>query len=129
MHAWRKCLYSLIYNIHLRQHVEDYCLILLSYMKDTTDKDLNKTPSLSLPDHTLLVNMYDTSLHTNIPHDEGIETCKEVWSNRVRQGSSTESLIHFLEHVISCHTTCKLVARPWERKWHFLICQQLYGKT
>ncbi|XP_062599980.1 uncharacterized protein LOC134261570 [Saccostrea cucullata] len=53
---------------------------LPSYLKDTTDY-INKTPSTGLPDHTLLVTMDVTSLYTNIPHDEGIEACREVWDN------------------------------------------------
>ncbi|XP_061188704.1 uncharacterized protein LOC133196871 [Saccostrea echinata] len=63
-------------DLHLRPHVEN----LPSYLKDTTDY-INKTPSTSLPDHTLLVTMDVTSLYTNIPHDEGIEACREVWDN------------------------------------------------
>ncbi|XP_056017307.1 uncharacterized protein LOC125656461 [Ostrea edulis] len=82
-------------DLHLRQHVED----LPSYLKDTTDY-LNKTPSSGLPDHTLLVTMDVTSLYTNIPHDEGIEACREVWNNRVIKCPSTESLIQLLEHVL-----------------------------
>jgi hypothetical protein len=68
-------------------------------LKDTTDY-LNKTPSSGLPDHTLLVTMDVTSLYTNIPHDEGIEACKEVWNQRVSQHLSTESLLQLLEHVL-----------------------------
>ncbi|XP_062610216.1 uncharacterized protein LOC134271997 [Saccostrea cucullata] len=61
-------------DLHLRPHVEN----LPSYLKDTTNY-INKTPSTCLPDHTLLVTMDVTSLYTNIPHDEGIEACREVW--------------------------------------------------
>ncbi|XP_048765266.2 uncharacterized protein LOC125673022 [Ostrea edulis] len=82
-------------DLHLRQHVED----LPSYLKDTTDY-LNKTPSSGLPDHTLLVTMDVSSLYTNIPPDEGIEACREVWNNRVIKCLSTESLIQLLEHVL-----------------------------
>lgn len=82
-------------DLHLRPHVED----LPSYLKDTTDY-LNKTPSSGLPDHTLLVTMDVTSLYTNIPHDEGIEACREVWDSRTIQQPSTESLLKLLEHVL-----------------------------
>jgi hypothetical protein len=41
-----------------------------------------------------------TSLYTNIPHDEGIEACREVWNNRISQRPSIESLIQLLEHVL-----------------------------
>ena len=82
-------------DLHLRPHVED----LPSYLKDTTDY-LNKTPSSGLPDHTLLVTMDVTSLYTNIPHDEGIEACREVWDSKTIQHPSTESLLKLLEHVL-----------------------------
>ncbi|XP_062572166.1 uncharacterized protein LOC134234122 [Saccostrea cucullata] len=63
-------------DLHLRPHVES----LPSYLKDTMDY-INKTLSTGLPDHTLLVTMDVTSLYTNIPHDEGIEACREVWDS------------------------------------------------
>ncbi|XP_055997948.1 uncharacterized protein LOC130047308 [Ostrea edulis] len=82
-------------DLHLRPHVEK----LQSSLKDTTDY-INKTPSSNLPDNTLLVTMDVTSLYTNIPHDEGIEACREVWENRTIKCPSTESLIKLLEHVL-----------------------------
>ncbi|XP_062596387.1 uncharacterized protein LOC134257802 [Saccostrea cucullata] len=82
-------------DLHLRPHVES----LPSYLKDTTDY-INKTPSTGLPDHTLLVTMDVTSLYTNIPHDEGIDACREVWDSRSIQVPSTESLAKLLEHVL-----------------------------
>jgi hypothetical protein len=82
-------------DLHLRQHVED----LPPYLKGTTNY-LNKTPSSGLPDHTLLLSMDVTSLYTNIPHDEGIEACREVWNNKTNQRPSIESLIQPLEHVL-----------------------------
>ena len=82
-------------DLHLRPHVEN----LPSYLKDTTDY-LNKTPSSNLPDNTILVTMDVTSLYTNIPHDEGIAACKEVWDAREVQIPSTESLTKLLEHVL-----------------------------
>nr|XP_022316718.1 uncharacterized protein LOC111120285 [Crassostrea virginica] len=85
-------------DLHLRPHVEK----LPSYLKDTTDY-INKTPSTDLPDHTLLVTMDVTSLYTNIPHDEGIEACREVWDRRSIQVPSTESLTKLLEHVLKCN--------------------------
>lgn len=49
-------------DLNLRPHVEE----LPSYLKDTKKE-------------TLLVTMYVTSLYTNIPHQEGIEACREFW--------------------------------------------------
>ncbi|XP_061170907.1 uncharacterized protein LOC133180383 [Saccostrea echinata] len=61
---------------------------------------INKTPSTGLPDHTLLVTIAVTSLYTYIPHDEGIEACREVWDSRSIQIPSIESLAKLLEHVL-----------------------------
>jgi hypothetical protein len=47
-----------------------------------------------MPDHTILVSMDVTSLYTNIPHDEGIEAWREVWSNRINERPSTNHLEH-----------------------------------
>ena len=82
-------------DLHLRPHVES----LPSYLKDTTDY-LNKTPSSDLPADTLLVTMDVTSLYTNIPHNEGIEACREVWESRETKRPPTESLVKLLEHVL-----------------------------
>ncbi|XP_048729663.2 uncharacterized protein LOC125647009 [Ostrea edulis] len=82
-------------DMHLRPHVET----IPSYLKDTTDY-MNKTPTSNLPDNTLLVTMDVASLYTNIPHDEGIEACKEVWNSRKHQKPSTDSLVELLEHVL-----------------------------
>jgi hypothetical protein len=61
---------------------------------------MNKTQTSNLPDNTLLVTMDITSLYTNIPHDEGIEACKEVWNNRKEHKPKTDSLVEPLEHVL-----------------------------
>jgi hypothetical protein len=86
---------SELIDFHLRPHVE----YLPSYLRDTTDY-FNKTPSSGLPDHTLHVTMDVASLYTNIPHDEGIEACREVWDSRTIQRPFTESLLKLLEHVL-----------------------------
>jgi hypothetical protein len=48
----------------------------------------------------LLVTMDVTSLYTNIPNDEGIEACREVWDSRAIKLPSTKSLVKLLEHVL-----------------------------
>ena len=82
-------------DLNLRPHVEE----LPSYLKDTTDY-LNKTPSSDLPEDTLLVTMDVTSLYTNIPHQEGIEACREVWETKTTPKPSTKFLVQLLEHVL-----------------------------
>jgi len=65
---------SAFVDYHLRPLVTK----LPSYIQDTSDF-LRKLQDLPAPpDNTLLVTLDESSLHTNIPHAEGIDTCKEA---------------------------------------------------
>ncbi|XP_063446591.1 uncharacterized protein LOC134726124 [Mytilus trossulus] len=65
-------------DYHLRPHVRT----MPSYIQDTTDY-LQKMDSLNpLPNNTILVSMDVSSLYTNIPKNEGIVACEQVWNNR-----------------------------------------------
>lgn len=57
---------------------------------------------LPLAFQTILFSLQWTSrpCTTNIPHDEGIKACWEVWDRRTIQQLSTESLLKLLEHVL-----------------------------
>ncbi|XP_053374092.1 uncharacterized protein LOC128546786 [Mercenaria mercenaria] len=57
----------------LKPHME----ALPSYVKDSTDfiKKLGSMPNIS--PNAFLVTMEVSSLYTNIPHDDGIEACRE----------------------------------------------------
>ena len=74
-------------DLNLRPHVEK----LPSYLKDT-----KKIPFSGLTEEILLITMYVTSLYTNIPHQEGIEACRET---RTIAKLFTEFLAQLLEHV------------------------------
>jgi hypothetical protein len=79
-------------TLHLRPHVE----AIPSHLKDTTDY-LKKMESMSpLPSGAILVSMDVTSLYTNIPHDDGIEACREAWHQRVVNEPPTECLFQSL---------------------------------
>jgi len=60
-------------DFHLKPHVE----AKPSHLKDTTDYLLKMESMNSLPSGTILVSMDVSSLYTNIPHNEGIEACRE----------------------------------------------------
>ncbi|XP_071155741.1 uncharacterized protein [Mytilus edulis] len=86
-------------DFHLRPHVEN----LPSYIQDTTHY-LKKMESLNpLPPETILVSLDVTSLYTNIPHDDGIEACREVWNSRNTLHPPTECLIQLLTLVLKCN--------------------------
>ena len=83
-------------DFHLRPHVE----ALPSHLKDTTDY-LQKMESMNpLPSGTILVSMDVTSLYTNIPHNDGIEACREAWDQRAVKEQPTECLVQLLTLVL-----------------------------
>ncbi|XP_063403776.1 uncharacterized protein LOC134687402 [Mytilus trossulus] len=53
-----------------------------------------------LPSDTTLVSMDVISLYTNIPHDDGIDACKEVWNSRPVKYPPTECLVKILTLVL-----------------------------
>ena len=86
-------------DLHLQPHVQN----LPSYLQDTTDF-LRKQDALGpLPPDTLLVSMDVTSLYTNIPHQDGIQACAEVWETRTNKDPPTETLIKLLTLVLKCN--------------------------
>ncbi|XP_071160966.1 uncharacterized protein [Mytilus edulis] len=56
-----------------------------------------------LPPETILFSLDVTSLYTNIPHDDGIEACREVWNSRYTLRPPTECLIQLLTLVLQCN--------------------------
>jgi hypothetical protein len=77
-------------------HVE----ALPSHLKDTTYY-LQKMESMNpLPSGTILVSMDLTSLYTNIPHNDGIEACREAWNQRAVKEPPMECLVQLLTLVL-----------------------------
>ncbi|XP_063427075.1 uncharacterized protein LOC134710622 [Mytilus trossulus] len=56
-----------------------------------------------LPPETLLVTLDVTSLYTNIPHDDGIQSCREIWDSRNTLEPPTECLVQLLTLVLKCN--------------------------
>jgi len=63
---------------------------------------LQSSPN-NLPDDTILVTLRIdvTSLHTNIPHSEGIEVCTEALNSRVLQQPPTEDLVELIKQILT----------------------------
>ena len=104
-----------------RPHVEPFP----SHLKGTTDY-LQKLGSMnSLPSRTILVSMDVTSLYTNIPHNDGIEACREAWDQRAVKEPSTECLVQLLTLILK-HSNFtfngehfnKSTEPLWEQRWH-----------
>jgi hypothetical protein len=82
-------------DFHLRPFVAN----LTSHIKDTTNY-LKKMGNLTIPENTTLVTMDVSSLYTNIPHDDGIAACREIWEQRTVQEPPTECLVEMLTLVL-----------------------------
>ena len=86
-------------DLHLQPHVQN----LPSYLQDTTDFLRKQNAMGQLPPETLLVSMDVTSLYTNIPHEDGIKACEEVWEARAVKDPPTQILINLLTLVLKCN--------------------------
>ena len=87
-------------DYHLRPHVEP----LPSYLRDTTHF-LTRVQGLdTLPLGTLLVTLDVKSLYTNIPHDDGIEACREALNTRTQLQPPTEDLVELIKQILTKNT-------------------------
>ena len=70
---------------------------LKSYIRDTTDF-LQKLRGLPvLPPESILVTLDVSSLYTNMPHDEGVNACKEF---RIDQSPPTNDLSQLIQLIL-----------------------------
>ena len=63
-----------------------------SYIKDTAHFLLQLEQMGPLPDNAILVTLDDSSLYTNIPHNEGIEACRHFLNTRQDKTLPTECM-------------------------------------
>ncbi|XP_060559766.1 uncharacterized protein LOC132719850 [Ruditapes philippinarum] len=78
-----------------------YMQTLPSYIKDTTDF-INKVRNLKLNKDTYIVTLDVSSLYTNIPHNEGIESCiyflqKDKGNNNIK-ANDIRKLLNIVLH-------------------------------
>ena len=100
-----------------------------SSIKDTTHF-LNKLEQLGqLPPNALLVTLDVSSLHTNIPHNEGI-TCRHFLNTRDRNSSTvgTETLCDLIRMILTMNNGTfndkhylHIHGTRWEPEWHLLM--------
>ena len=75
-----------------------------SYLQDTPDflRQINRiNREHSLPKNALLVTLDVSSLFTNIPHADGLESVRKVLNEKNTQSVPTEFLIRLLELVLT----------------------------
>ena len=70
-------------------------------MKDTTDF-LNKLSNLgNLPNNAILVTLDVSPLYTNIPHNQGIDACRQFLDTRPNKHIPTETLCNLLRMILT----------------------------
>jgi hypothetical protein len=81
--------------------------------------------SSTLPSGTILVYMDVTSLYTSIPHNDGIEACREAWDQRVVKEPPTNvlsSCSHWYWSITTLHLMESMFYKSseplWEQRWH-----------
>ena len=82
-------------------YLKPFVVISSFYIKDTTDfllklKSFGKTPSGSL-----LLTLDVCCLYTNIPHEEGIETCRGLLDTRDVQEPPTDDIIKLITLILN----------------------------
>ena len=82
-------------------HIQPLAKELPSYVKDTTDF-INKVKDIGpLPENSYLVTMDVSSLYTNIPHDEGLDTLRENLNRRRNRSVATNVLVTLMSLILT----------------------------
>ena len=91
-----------------------------SYLKDTTDF-INFIEMTKVPENTILVSMDVTSLYTNIPQEEGINTVCKTYEAFYQKNTPipTHSLREMLKLILQENS--KLMEPQWALRWQLLL--------
>ena len=88
---------SLFVDYHLNPLVRN----VPSFIKDTNDFLCKLQDLQNIPPNSLLVTLDVSSLYTNIPHDEGIEACREALNSREVLSPPTEDIINLISSILT----------------------------
>ena len=81
-------------------HLNPLVKIIPSYIKDTNDF-LTKLQQLDdLSSESLLVTLDVVSLYTNIPHQEGLDACREILNEQEVLNPPTEDIVHLVSIIL-----------------------------
>ena len=82
-------------------HINPLVSTLGSHVKDTTDF-INKLSDLgNLPNDVIHVTLDVSSLYTNIPHNQGIDACRNLLDTRSNKHIPTETLCDLLRMILA----------------------------
>ena len=121
---------------HLDKLLQPIALKQESYLKDTTDF-INFIERTRVPKNAILVSRDVTSLYTNIPREEGIETVCKAYDAFYKEETpiSTEYLKRALKLILQENsfefngkTTSKHMEQPWVLRWQSLLPTFLWGR-
>ena len=82
-------------------HISPSLRKIPSYIKDLTDFLLKLKDITNLPLQTILVTLDLKPLHTNIPHNEGIEPCRLALEMRKVLRPPTEDSARLIEMILT----------------------------
>ena len=71
-----------------------------SYVKDTNNFLLKLQRINDLPPESLLVTLDVTFLYTNIPHQEGLDACREMLNTQEVLDPPTDEIIHLASTIL-----------------------------
>ena len=93
---------ALMENIPLfdDHHLSPLVKKIPSYIKDTNDFLLKLNDIQDLPLESLLVTLDVAALYTNIPHEEGLEACREALDTRDVLNPPTNDIVHLISLVL-----------------------------
>ena len=72
-----------------------------SYIKDTTHFLMKLSSIKEIPEKSILVTIYVTSLYTNIPHDDGIKAARRSLETREDKTIPTEVIIKLIKFILT----------------------------
>ena len=87
-------------SLYVDYHLAPLVKSILSYTKDTNDFLLKLQNIRDLPAEILLVTLDVISLYTNIPHEEGLNACREILDTRTTLVPPTDDITSLISLIL-----------------------------
>ena len=81
----------------------------------------------------MLVTLHSTALHTNIPHEEGMQVSREAFNTRDALDPPMDDVVHLIALILRSNVSLmeKITYKTWNSNGHpdgFIVCQHLNGQ-